>query len=115
MPGIRVSLSDKSNQKRQELQEAISQNKLGDKKEENYHSSRGKIYIIKVNLTNSSVIQFPEFQGEFITGQRNKPRARVFATMNIIKENIYLFGGLSESRLNDFWICELKSIWYCLI
>ena len=63
-----------------------------------------------MSLAASSGMYFPEFQGEFITGQKNKPRARALASMNIIKDNIYLFGGLSEARLNDFWICEVKSI-----
>ena len=46
MPGIRVSLSEAANLKQQELQEAISQNKIGEKKEENYQTNRGKSNLI---------------------------------------------------------------------
>ncbi len=46
MPEIRVSLSEAANLKQQELQEAISQNKLGEKKEESSQTNRGKFNLI---------------------------------------------------------------------
>ena len=44
MPGVRVSLSETAKLKQQQLQEAISQNKLGEKKEEITNINKGIFY-----------------------------------------------------------------------
>lgn len=112
MPEVRISLSEAAKQKQQKLQEALNQTKNTDKKEADgsyspHHKSRYFWFLVQIRPQNLQNVL--EFHGEYISHQTNKPKARSFTTMREIKESLYIFGGMSDVKLNDIWVCDVKS------
>ena len=61
-----------------------------------------------VKVSRESIFNNSYFPGKYIYYQSNRPFSRGQATLSIVNNTIYLFGGMSNERLNDIWKCELQ-------
>jgi len=49
-----------------------------------------------------------EMQGYFLSHHKNKPKGRTQATVILIQNKIYIFGGVSCEGLDDMWRYDIK-------
>ena len=61
-------------------------------------------------MTRASMLSNLELQGEYLSLQKNKPNARAMSAVFKAHNRLYMFGGLSNKKLEDFWVCDLKRI-----
>jgi hypothetical protein len=50
------------------------------------------------------------YYGINLNNVKNKPKARKKTTIVINKDKMWMFGGLSNEKLNDLWMIDLNGI-----
>jgi len=61
-------------------------------------------------MARSTTFENLELQGKFLVTQKNKPIARHQTACFKDHNKVYLFGGLSHTKLDDLWVCDMRSI-----
>lgn len=64
---------------------------------------------LEPDMARTTTFENLELQGKYLATQKNKPIARHQSACFKYNNKVYLFGGLSHTKLDDLWVCDIKS------